>query len=101
MACGTIRANRVPREIRQATVPESRIVMKTAGPMLCIKFRDRQDVHVLTTKHDTSTQRVQVRGRRRQPADQRQLKPLAVIQYNANMGGVDKQDQVNICFCNV
>ena len=99
LACGTIRQNRVPRAIKEANIPLNGIICKSAGPMLCIKFRDRQDVHILTTQHDVST-RVQVRGRRRrgQPPGPHRDKPRAVVQYNSHMGGVDKQDQVWIWF---
>ena len=99
LVCGRVRQNPVPCAIEEANIPLNGIVCKSAGPMLCIKFRDRRDVHILTTQHDTTTQQVQVRRRRRQgqPPGPRRAKPQAVVQYNSHMGGVDKQDQVCVC----
>ena len=95
MACGTLRLNKVPREIRQTNVPQDGMIVRRAGSLLLIKFKDKKDVHMLTTAQDGSAQMVRVRGRRGRGAPvQQKMKPTAVIAYNANMGGVDKQDQM-------
>ena len=95
IACGTLRSNRVPDPVKHAQVPQDGLVAMEAGPLLCLKFKDKKFIHVLTTAHDNSVQNVAIRGRRQRGGPpQRRTKPSAVIQYNKSMGGVDKQDQV-------
>ncbi|XP_070548779.1 piggyBac transposable element-derived protein 4-like [Ptychodera flava] len=93
MACGTIRLNHIPSLIRTAHVQQDATLSFHAGPLLCLKFRDKKDVHVLTTTHDDGTRVYNARGRRREQRRQLQ-KPVAVIDYNRNMGGVDIADQM-------
>jgi hypothetical protein len=95
-ACGTVRRNQVPPVLRVCELRQvGSIAAYRSGPLLCLKFKDKKDVHVMTTVHTEETRQIAVRGRRPagQPQPQRQ-KPVAVIDYNANMGGVDRHDQM-------
>lgn len=92
-ACGTIRQNRVPAEFRNDRVPANEIQAYRSGSLLCLRFQDKKTVNVLTTLHTEQTEAVRVR--QRGPRRQAVNKPIAVIQYNKNMGGVDMQDKVS------
>ena len=94
LACGTFRKNRVPREVRDEWVAQDGVVSKTAGPLLCLKFKDKKDVHMLTTAHDNSSQQVAMQGGRRRVQVGPREKPSTVFEYNKKMGAVDRQGQV-------
>ncbi|XP_039602150.1 piggyBac transposable element-derived protein 4-like [Polypterus senegalus] len=91
-ACGTIRSNRVPPEVRNSAPAPGQHIAYRSGP-LCLKFRDKKDVHMLTTQHNESVQEAPRRRGRPSPTNVR-YKPQCIIEYNSNMGAVDKQDQV-------
>ena len=93
-ACGTVRLNMIPREIREERVAHGEVRAYRSGPLLIIKFHDKKVVHMLTTIHTEETQRVQRQAQRQRNQDA-QHKPVAVVQYNRYMGGVDKQDQIS------
>ena len=92
-ACGTIRRNRVPAEVKNARLEVGEVSAFRSGPLLCMKFRDKKDVHMLTTQHDESMVPAP-RGRGRPSVTTAATKPLCVMEYNSNMGSVDKQDQM-------
>lgn len=94
MPCGTIRSNRgVPSEVKNAQLAVGEISPFRSNPLLCIKYRDKKDVFMLTTQHDESM--VPAPKRRGRPsATDCAMKPMCIVDYNANMGAVDKQDQM-------
>jgi hypothetical protein len=89
-ACGTIRANRIPPIVKNKHVPVGDVAAFRSHNLLCVKFRDKKDVHVLTTLHKETRTRKRKRGRR----DVYVNKPDCVLDYNVHMGGVDKLDQL-------
>ena len=56
-----------------------------------MKYKDKKDVYMLSALHDETTTKVKVRGRKNTLID----RPKCVVDYNKQMGGVDKVDQVD------
>lgn len=92
-ACGTIRANRVPVEVRNSRPATGELRAYRSGPLLCMKFRDKKDIFMLTTQHTEAMDDIPRRRGRPTTTDVRR-KPECIIDYNRNMGAVDKQDQL-------
>ena len=91
-ACGTIRKNRVPAALRSEPVEVDGTKAKRSGNVLGLKYRPKSTkyVHILSTIHNESTRAVPVRGRHHMMTN----KPVAILDYNRHMGGVDRLDQV-------
>ena len=106
--CGTVRANRVdnPKELnifkkgtRKAILEEkSPVFMKNKDSgCLAVGWFDKRPVTLLSTISGAGT--TEKRVRQRGPEQFRTIqKPDAIEQYNQNMGGVDKSDQLNSYF---
>ena len=58
---------------------------------MAIKWYSKRDVYTLTTMH---TLNFQPTGKRVYRSGREVLKPSAVLEYNKNMGGVDKADML-------
>jgi len=93
-ACGTLRKNNVPVIFRNINIPVGQMQFYRANKLLCIKFHDRKLFHMLTTMHGVDTVRVRQRGQRA-GEEGHLIKPVAVRDYNAQMGGVDLHDQIS------
>ena len=92
--CGTIRSNRVRLPVRQSKPAVGQSTAFRCRPLLCLKFKDKKDVCMLTMCHDeTMVKPPRSRGRPR-TEDDTQLKPQCIVDYNNNMGSVDRQDAV-------
>jgi hypothetical protein len=91
--CGTIKQNKIPKEIKSVTVPVGHSKAMRSNEILIIKYQPKAKkfVHIISTIHNEQEILVNLRGRNAQ-----EYKPLAVTDYNRYMGGVDKVDQV---FC--
>ena len=70
-ACGTIRSNRAPGEVRNAQVDVGQVSAFHSGPLLCLKYRDKKDVLMLTTQHDETM--VPVRRGRGRPSQRQEV----------------------------
>lgn len=92
-ACGTVRSNRVPKQIKDVKLQVGAISSLRCGPMLCMKYRDKKDVFMMTTQHDESVVPAP-KGRGRASKNRAITKPLCITEYNTNMGAVDKHDQM-------
>ncbi|XP_068097888.1 piggyBac transposable element-derived protein 4-like [Hyperolius riggenbachi] len=88
-AYGTVRPNgrEMPTLFVKEKLKTGDIVAWQKGKMLALRWRDKKDVCLLSTVHDTSTVTARVRG----GADVQ--KPQVVMDYNSTMGGVDRADQ--------
>ncbi|XP_014674059.1 PREDICTED: piggyBac transposable element-derived protein 4-like [Priapulus caudatus] len=94
--CGTLRKFRgEPPEIRDlsnADLDVGGVVARHDGSVLCIGWRDKRIVKMVTTVHQDTMTEVHVRERGR--ADRvAKMKPTCITQYNASMNGVDRVDQ--------
>lgn len=102
-AIGTVRSNRknMPKELTELKLKKGEIAARSSRGILALKWSDRKDVYLLSTKHanaqmtDTGKKTIH-RGGRTEPNNA--MKPKCVIEYNHGMGGVDRQDQVLACF---
>ncbi|KAG5900137.1 hypothetical protein JTB14_012810 [Gonioctena quinquepunctata] len=92
---GIIMSNRcgLPEDIRRKRLrlplPDTVTYMKDEKIML-LMWKDKRNVHVLSTFHAAETQLVQ-RIKRTGQIEEIQ-KPIAIIDYTKNMGAVDRAD---------
>lgn len=102
-AIGTVRSNRknMPKDLESLKLKKGEIATRSSNGILALKWSDRKDVYLLSTKHknaemtDTGKKKFQKGGK---CAVDNTIKPKCVIEYNHGMGGVDHQDQVLACF---
>lgn len=90
-ACGTVKLLRrgLPKFTTKLNVGERETY--NSGPIMALKWKDKRDVHMLTTEHrDTLkvTTKITNRGR------ELRKKPQCVVEYNHNMGAVDRSDMM-------
>ncbi|KAJ4448708.1 hypothetical protein ANN_00099 [Periplaneta americana] len=85
---GTVRPTRkdMPPSFRSKKLNKGEIVAFQRGKLTAMRWKDKRDVCLLSTVHNSEMQRR--RGRRNEV-----VKPVAVFAYNDTMGGVDKVDQ--------
>lgn len=91
-ACGTVRTNRrgMPKFPKLKTGEHSvRTLDQNFCKMLAIKWHDKRAVHMLSTIHDGSFAAV---GKKDRCTGELKQKPSCVIDYNINMGLIDKSD---------
>jgi len=86
---GTLKLNRknIPKEVKDKKLEKGEIIARYLGPVTVLKWRDKRNVTIVSTYHTVDTQRVSNKGKESQ-------KPLSMIDYNRNMGGVDLKDQL-------
>ncbi|XP_066457697.1 piggyBac transposable element-derived protein 3 [Eleutherodactylus coqui] len=91
VACGTIRKNQrsLPKTLLGQLLRRGESRAQCSNNMLCVKYKDKRDVLILTTIHGHSSTPCPVRGTSTETP-----KPDCVLDYNKNMGGVDLSDQV-------
>ena len=93
VAVGTCMANQkgLPKDLVKQRLPRGGGVSCTDGALLALKWRDKHDVLVLSTKHTPAMEDVSVRA----PGGHIiRHKPISVLAYNHYMAGVDKSDQL-------
>ena len=92
-ACGTCRSNRknMPKSVTKAKLKKKgQCVFRRNGPLLCIKWKEKKDVVMLSTVQEAifvETGRVDREGKKIE-------KPECVYYYCGRMGGVDLSDQL-------
>ena len=95
-ACGTLRTNKrgVPARIKEAKA-------KTGDPpiiarddkILYITWFDKRQVNLITTAHNSSSYRKEVRSKRHEGNRRIVDKPIAIQSYSQHMGGIDRADK--------
>ncbi|KAK2578806.1 hypothetical protein KPH14_012835 [Odynerus spinipes] len=92
---GTVRKNRkyMPQDLPIDKLKLGEHVQKTCNGLLALRWKDKRDVYMLTTKH-ASVELTEVRNNQ----GRTKLKPTCVIDYNKGMGGIDLNDQMLACF---
>nr|XP_012151874.1 PREDICTED: piggyBac transposable element-derived protein 4-like isoform X1 [Megachile rotundata] len=86
---GTVRINRrdLPTEFAKRKLQKGQIVAFQRGKILAIRWKDKKDVCLMSSIHDTSM--VSFKNKKNEDI----LKPKIVSDYNLTMGGVDRCDQ--------
>ena len=87
-ACGTVRKNRTGMPKLERRLNQGEVENKCDGNMLALKWKDKREVHMLSTIHDSSM----IKTRKRKRNGMFVYKPICVHDYSQNMGGVDKVD---------
>ena len=92
--CGTCRKNRkknLPKAVTTAKLKQKGdCVFRRDGPLLCLKWREKKDVFMLSIIHEA----VFVETGKVDRAGNKIEKPEAVYYYCSRMGGVDLSDQL-------
>ena len=67
------------------------MTFRSCGPILVVKLADKKDIYMITSKHDydmTDT------GKQCTVTKHKILKPTCIIDYNKNMGAIDRSDMM-------
>uniref|UniRef100_L7M1S0 Putative tick transposon n=1 Tax=Rhipicephalus pulchellus TaxID=72859 RepID=L7M1S0_RHIPC len=88
-ACGTVCANRKGLPEFAKKLQQGEVESYHSNTMLALKWRDRQDVHMLSTMHGMELAEAEKVDRR---TGEKKKKPQCVLEYNKKMGLVDKVD---------
>ncbi|XP_017759329.1 PREDICTED: piggyBac transposable element-derived protein 4-like [Eufriesea mexicana] len=89
---GTVRSNRknMPKDLCSVKLKRGEYVIRSCNRVLALKWRDKRDVYMMSTKHETAEMTSQ--------GSKRTLKPNCITEYNKGMNGIDLQDQILACF---
>lgn len=90
-SCGTVRPNRkeMPNLTQKLSKGES--ISMCAENLLCVKWKDRRDVMMLSTFHEDRIVTLdKVDFKTKEPIQ----KPAVVVDYNENMGAIDRSDMM-------
>ena len=87
---GTLRLSRkdVPQRVKDKKLGKGEIVALHSGPVSVLKWKDKKEVTMISTYHGQETRIKQTKCK------QEKQKPVSVLDYNENMGGVDLKDQL-------
>lgn len=94
-AVGTVRSNKknMPKDFVQIKLKKGECKMRSCNGILALKWKDKRDVHIISTKHET-IEMTEQRENQFNPI----LKPKCVYDYNKGMIGIDRHDQMLACF---
>lgn len=87
MCTSTAKSNRIPKQLRLKKLRKGDAVAISKGPVLAQKFEDKKSVYMLTTGNGATTVTKTKHGEER-------TIPKSIDDYNKNMGGVDRIDQL-------
>jgi hypothetical protein len=74
--------------VRDKKLKKGELVTQHSGPLSVLKWKGEKDVTMISTYHGQETRIKLMKCRQEKP------KPVSVIDYNKNMGGVDLKDQL-------
>eukprot|EP00731_Ephydatia_muelleri_P022395 Em0014g986a len=101
LACGTVRSNRrgLSEVFKTKKLQRGDVYSEKVGQVLCLKWKDKRDVLLLSTIHDDVAM-VDILRRSRTVAGgiERIQKPKVIDDYNQHMGGVDQSDQLEMYY---
>ncbi|KAG5891125.1 hypothetical protein JTB14_022237 [Gonioctena quinquepunctata] len=86
--CGTVKANRMYMPKFQKRIEKGDVKVFSNKKLLALKWKDKRDIHKLTSIHNNEMRCL------KNSRGENILKPAAVVDYNQNMGGVDKTDML-------
>ena len=93
IATGTCMPNRrgLPTEYLKAKLKAGETLACKSDALLALKWKDKRDVVMLSSGHDSSSCQVTVRSRYGRSS---KSKPVVINDYNSHMAGVDRSDQL-------
>lgn len=93
LGVGTVMINRkqMPKDLKEIKLKKGEMTFRHRPNLLACKWKDTRDVVILSSKHGASCSEVSVKAR---GGPVRKFKPDAVIDYNLNKTGVDRNDQL-------
>ena len=93
-ACGTARRDRkgIPESITVAQLNKGKVCSKQVDGVLALKWRDKLDILMLSTFHDSSMVEKARRSRAAVGGVETIQKPHVVDEYNKFMGGIDRSE---------
>jgi hypothetical protein len=90
-ACGTVRKNRKQMPKFEYRLKTEEICYKSDNVLLALKWKDKRDVHMLTTCHTAELIETAKKNRK---TGENKVKPKCVTYYSKNMGAVDRADML-------
>lgn len=95
-ACGTLRKNRVgvPDAFKKPefNLNQCEVIFRRKDNLLAVRYRDKRDVHMLSTIHQATVSVLSKNDRR---TNNPIVKPTCIVNYCLFTGGVDLSDQIN------
>ena len=87
---GTRRLSRkdVPQRVKEKKLKKEEMAAQHSGPVSLLKWKDKKQVTMISAYHGGETRMKRTKCR------QERQKPLSVLDYNKNMGGIDLKDQL-------
>lgn len=87
---GTLRKNRKgnPKVVVSYKLRKGEIIFRKKKSVMVLKWKDKRDVIMITTLHKS------ISGKTTNKQGKEKEKPTVVIDYNQNMSGVDRSDQM-------
>lgn len=90
-ACGTVKANRKNMPVLNKKLKAGDVESKATKNLLAIKWHDKRDVRVLSTLH---IDELIPSNKIDKNSGENVLKPACILDYNKNMGSVDRSDMM-------
>lgn len=90
-SCGTVRANRKCMPNFQEKLKKGEVAWRTGGNLLVLKWKDRREVTLITSFHENEIISLDKLDR---ITNEPIKKPLCVVDYNQQMGAVDRSDMM-------
>lgn len=87
--CGTVRCNRRGMPDLSQKLKKGDVISRHTDVMVAVKWHDKRDVTMLSSLHSNEMQET---GKIDRATGVNRLKPASVLEYNMNMGLVDKAD---------
>lgn len=89
-ACGTVKGNRKYMPPMKEALKKGEVVSYKTTNMLAIKWVDKREVRMLSTLHSNDMKSTGKKTKEDVPIE----KPNCIVDYNANMGAVDRTDML-------
>lgn len=89
--CGTVRKNRQSMPNFSQKLRPGEMTFRSSGPILVVKWCAKREIHMITTRNDFGMSST---GKKDRKTHLQILKPNSVLDYNQNMGSVDKTDML-------
>lgn len=88
--CGTVKSNRKGMPTLNSKLEKGEVQAVHNLSWLVIKWKDKKDVYMITTVHEL---KFCATGKKHYLTKENIIKPICVIDYNKNMGGIDNIDR--------